>query len=574
MKKLLCLICMVLIAACSSQGPSLTGDSGCKTLKVFFDEVLEPYQDKVDQVAKNYQDEQWKVETHAPNASPEKVSKLFAKLQEIAYDRSVLEKVRSKERESSELSGNECPLRNSIVRVKQMLEGQILTDDKVMELEKRNQDSQDALANKSNGLRIKVTGEKDPVSIAIYRKLLGSTANRGKREALYKENNSQRAIKWIEWGFRDLVKARNEEARAAGYANYYDYRFFRNQLDLKNYRELVGELKAKLSPKIKKQIAKLGRQFKIGKVEDWDLRFMREQAASGEVNNYLKDLKENQVLEIARDFYHSLGIEIEDYHFTMDLLPRDGKNTHAFAMSVMMPRVDASLNRLPEPKMDIRFLANLKIPVKWDDVSTVIHELGHAIHAAEVKQPLGIFRGLGSVDTEAIAMTLERMANSQEFLTYVLEKYGKVKGRKIVNMLKKKAEAQKVEQAFVLLRQVFFSDFEYEFYKNPDVDFSALWAKMHADYWGIEVNPQTAGWDVDHYVMSPVYVQHYAIGITMVEQFYDSIQKEFKTSYRSKELGNKLKNKFFRYGMEFDYLGLTKGFTGKPLSVDAALQLL
>ena len=67
----------------------------------------------------------------------------------------------------------------------------------------------------------------------------------------------------------------------------------------------------------------------------------------------------------------------------MDLYPRPGKNTHAFAMAIVLPHVDEKLQVLPEPKPDIRFLANLKQPVKWEDVSTVIHELGHAVHAAE-----------------------------------------------------------------------------------------------------------------------------------------------------------------------------------------------
>ena len=113
----------------------------------------------------------------------------------------------------------------------------------------------------------------------------------------------------------------------------------------------------------------------------------------------------------------------------------------------------------------------------------------------------------------------------------------------------------------MLLRQVFFSDFEYEIYQNPDVDYAKLWSTMHKEYWGIDLDPANGGWDVDHFAMAPAYVENYAIGILMVEQIYQSIVQDFKTSYNSKALGNKLRTVYFAPGEEFNYLELTKHFT-------------
>jgi oligoendopeptidase F len=318
----------------------------------------------------------------------------------------------------------------------------------------------------------------------------------------------------------------------------------------------------------------LGKQNKISKVEAWDLGYLREKASSGEINEFLKNVPETAVLEMARKFYSSLGIDIDSYQFTMDLFPRPGKNTHAFAMGVVAPHVDVQGKLLSEPKADIRFLANLKQPVKWDDTSTVIHELGHAIHYGEIRQPLGIFRGFGSVETEAIAMTLERMADSKEFIENVIPQFASIPKSKLQPLLKKQLKAAQVEQAFVLLRQIFFSDFEHEIYVNPDQDYSALWSKMHQEYWGVEVPVENADWDVEHFLMAPVYVQNYAIGILMVEQFYESILKDFKTSYQSPKIGDKLRSHYFAPGLEHDYLTLTLIFTGKPLTAAAALGLI
>lgn len=565
----------IVVISCSSTKPKLAeGPQSCDDIKKFFATDLNAYQKRMDEVLKDYQEEQWRVETANPKADQERMSKLFGKVQTVSYDRDILAAVKAMDKATEALKVTECPMRQKLIRVKGMLEAGILTDEAVVKLEKENQDKQDALTNKSNAFRMAVPGEKEPISRALYGKKLAATEDRPQREKLYKGFNVERAKKWVEWGFRDLLKARNAEGKAAGYPSYYEYRFFRGQLDFNNYRSMVTEIKTKLAPKIRRAVQAMGGRRKIRKVEDWDLRYLREKEASGEVNELLKHLPEAAALEIARDFWKALGIDIDSYKFTMDLYPRPGKNTHAFAMSVVFPQVDDSLKVLPEPPMDVRFLANLKKPVKWEDVSTVIHELGHAVHAAEVRQPLAIFRGIGSVDTEAIAMTFERMAASQEFFEDSLTKHAKVEVAKIRPKLLKQVKAQRAEQAFVLLRQVFFSDVEYEMYKNPDADFGELWSKMHRDYWGVEVDPKLAAWDVEHFVMAPVYVENYAIGITMVEQFYELIRRDFKTSYKSIELGDRLRRSYFRAGQEFSYLDLVEIFTGKPLTAKAALKLL
>ncbi len=580
MKNLLTLISIVAIGACSSsvvKHESALGSiplQSCEAIQTFVLKDLDSYQDRIDKIARDYQIEQWKVEAADPKASSEKMSELFAQQQKVVYDQEILKNALAVFEASKNLSEQDCPLKTKMPRIKQLLETTILMNDAVVKKEKENQDKQDALISKSNAYRIQLPDEKEPVSKAIYAKKMGAIKDRSQREKLYKAYNSGRSQKWTEWNFKELVKSRNEEGRLAGFKNYYEYRFFRSQLNLENYLNLVKEIKTKLAPRAAAALKQLAKKEGLSKVEGWDMRFLREKSASGEINEYLKEIPETAALEIARKFYRELGIEIDSYHFQMDLYPRSGKNTHAFAMGVMLPRVDAKANLIAEPKMDIRFLANLKKPVVWSDVSTVIHELGHAIHFGEVRQPIAALRGIGSVETEAIAMTTERMAGSEEFLRTILPEYVKATPKELAQVLKKHVEAQKLEQAFVLLRQAYFSDFEHEVYLNPDQDLAKLWSKMHQEWWGVDIAPEYVDWDVDHFVMAPIYVQNYAIGLIMVQQFYQSIQKEFKTSYRSKPLGDKLKKIYFAPGIEWDYLELTRKFTGKPLTAEAALGLL
>jgi len=568
-------IWLAVLLGCAGRDPVVItpGPHSCEDISKFFHGALEQYQDAMDEAGQEYQEEQWKVEMN-DGGSADRLSRRFAEFQKIAYDQSILKATIQLADSTKHLKISDCPMRDKLNRVKGMLEATILTNPEVIRMEKENADRQEKLGSQSNGFRVTLPGEKEPVSRAIYAKRLGSEADRKNREALYRQFNPGRADKWVEWGFRDLLKARNAEAKAAGFNDYYEFRFFRNQLDFKNYRAMVKEIRTKLAPKVRAEIRRLGNKQKVQKVEDWDLRFIREQAVSGEINELLKTLPEKAVLEIAKDFWKGLGIDVDSYGFTMDLYPRPGKNTHAFAMAVIFPRVDEKGQVLKSPRPDIRFMANLKTPVTWDDISTVIHELGHAIHAAEVRQPLGIFRGFGSVDTEAIAMTAERMASSEEFYEMILPKYAQGDLKKLRPLLRRQVRAERAEQAIVLLRQVFFSDFEYELYRNPDANFGEVWAKLHKEYWGVAVDPKLAAWDIDHYVSSPVYIENYAIGMLMQEQIYELIVKDFKTSYKSVELGNRIRHDYFSPGQEYSYLDLVEKFTGRPLSARAALKLL
>jgi len=580
MKKI-CFLSLVVLSGCvstnvrnldaASQEKNLSKE--CLGIKKFFSEELSAFQDRMDQASAEYQNEQWKVEANDPGASAEKMGSLFEAYQKVAYDKEILKKTLDLAKASAGVEA-QCVWKKRLERAKQLLETSILTQDEVIKKEKENQDAQDALSNKSNAFRIEVPGEAEPISRALLSKRIGSTEDRSQRETLFKKFNSSRAEAWLKWGFRDLIKSRNAEARLAGFKNYYDYRFFRNQLDLKNYLQSVKEVRTKLAPQIRKILKAMGKRYGISKVEAWDIRYLREKSASGEVNALFKDFPETEVMKVASDFYTSLGIDVASYDFKMDLYPRPGKNTHAFAMGVVAPHVDENGEVLASPKPDIRFLANLKKPVQWDDISTVIHELGHAIHFGEIRQPIAIFRGFGSVETEAIAMTLERMADSSEFLEDILPKYTAVSTDGLKPILSNQERSTRIEQAFVLLRQVLFSEFERAIYLNPDQDYGKLWATIFKEYWGVSLKPEQADWDVDHFVMAPVYVQNYAIGILMVQQFYESILKDFGTAYRTKAIGDKLKAKYFGPGLEFDYLTLTKDFTGSALTAKAALKLL
>jgi len=552
--------------------PSLPHPATCDGIHDFFAQELRKYQDGIDEANREYQEEEWQIKTADPKGSQEKLSQLFEQVQKRTYDSQILTQAQRLDDSTQDLL--HCAFKPELSRARHMFDATILTNPEVIHKEKENADWQERLVGRNDAFRLALPDEKEPVSRALYAKKLSLTTDRSVRRKLYVGYNAARAKHWIDWGFRDLIKSRNEEARLAGFDNYYDYQFFRNQLDLKNYLALVSQVRDRLAPKLAAAIRKLGVDHKLLHVQAWDLPYLRAQAESGDLDDLLKKLPADVIMPIAREFYSGLGISVEDYHFTMDLYPRSGKDTHAFAMGVVLPHVDEQGKLLPEPKTDIRFLANLKVPVRWTDVSTVIHELGHAVHAANIRQPIGVFRDMGSVGTEAIAMTLERMAGTDEFMGAILPKYTGTSPDALKPILAKQVRGARFAQAYMLTRQIFFSDFEHQMYLHPDADFAKLWSRLHKQYWGVQIIPRYADWDVEHFLPYPVYVQNYAIGIVMVEQLYASILRDFHTSYDSSALGDKLRNVYFAPGTEFTYLDLVEHFSGSPLSADDAMKLM
>ncbi len=572
-------VSIALLVGCSSRSV-ITGEEAnqpelaCKKIADFFSYDLSRYQERVDDASVSYQEEQWKVETAAKDASMKKMAFLFETYQKAVYDQGIVDQVNRLSDQVEKLQLKDCVWATRLKRVRNVFQANILTDPKVMAREKENQEWQDKLQKESNAFRITLPDETEPLSMALFSKKVASTGDRATRESLYKSYGSLRAKKWLEVGFRDLVKSRNAEAQAAGFPDYYTYRFSRNLLDLNNYWSIVAELKQKLAPKAQQVIKELGTQHGITKVEPWDLRYLREQSSTGGLNPWFAQLSETGPMDIARKFYSELGFDIDEYGFKTDLTPRPGKNTHAFAMALVFPRTDTDGQLLREPAADIRFLANLKKPVKWEDVSTLIHELGHAIHAAEVRQPVAIFRGFDSVPTESIAMALERFANTALFLGDALTEFCKVPSRDSATQLKRHAKTARLEQALTLLRQVMFSEFERSIYTNPESDYAETWSKLSKEYWNIDVPVENADWDIEHFMMAPVYVENYALGILTVEQVYDALGNEYSSLSKKRLLGDRIRDTWFHPGTEFDYLQLVENLTQKKLSAEAALKLL
>ena len=184
----------------------------CKKLEEFFKVDLGRYQERIDDSSQAYQNEQWKIETADKEGSLKRLSLLFESLQKSLYDQGTLDKVIRLNEQISKLKLTNCTWVPRLARVERMLRSNVLTDSTIAGKEKANQDWQDRLQKESNAFRVQLPDEVEPVSMALLNKKLSATGDKASREKLYKGFASARAKKWVELGFGDLLKSRNEEA--------------------------------------------------------------------------------------------------------------------------------------------------------------------------------------------------------------------------------------------------------------------------------------------------------------------------------------------------------------------------
>src|SRR5947209_6757712 len=101
------LVVLLLAAGCVS-APVTEKKDTCEGIESYFKGELDRYQVLVDDASRDYQLEQWAVETAAPGASLERMSKLFAKLQAVTYNKDIVLKTRLLEEVTRALSPNQC----------------------------------------------------------------------------------------------------------------------------------------------------------------------------------------------------------------------------------------------------------------------------------------------------------------------------------------------------------------------------------------------------------------------------------------------------------------------------------
>ncbi|MBN2602294.1 MAG: M2 family metallopeptidase [Candidatus Marinimicrobia bacterium] len=327
---------------------------------------------------------------------------------------------------------------------------------------------------------------------------------------------SKQVAPLVEADFLKLVQLRNESAKAVGFKNYYEMQLIIGEQDPAEIDRIFTELdndtrQPFLDVKTEIDLA-LAERFGI---EQCDLRpwhysdpFFQEAPVVSAINldQYYKD---KDVVELARTFYNSIGINVDQILANSDLYERDKKYPHAYCTDI-------------DHEGDVRVMMNVKPNESW--MSTSLHELGHAVY--DLKQdytaPFFLRGPAHSFTTEAIAIFFERLSKNPNWMQDALNLTDDQK-QEIIDLT---AKTLRMEKLIFARWSLVMLNFERELYTNPDQDLNKLWWDLVEKYQMVK-RPENR--DMPDYAakihvcLYPVYYHNYQLGGLLEAQFRNAL---------------------------------------------------
>jgi peptidyl-dipeptidase A len=364
---------------------------------------------------------------------------------------------------------------------------------------------------------------------------------------------------------KELVSKRNELARGLGFDNFYVMRLELNEFNQEELFTLLKKVEQNSDAAAqaeKEEIdLELSKRFVIDvdKLEPWHYADPFFQEAPEPAGLNLDQLYANcNLVEIASDFFETLGLDINPILGKSDLLERPGKCQHAFC-------IDVDLNG------DVRILCNLRASERW--MSTLLHELGHAAYDfyTDYEMPY-ILRGPShTFTTEAVAMLLGRLARNPQWMS----RFAGIE-QSAIDQVQDLIKISQRRQMRLFTRWVLvMANFERGLYENPDRDLGSFWWDLVEQYQGLK---RPAGRDTSndwackiHIATAPVYYHCYLLG----EMFASQMQRRINESISEAglcagpEAGGWLADNIFQPANSISWDELVLNSTGEPLSAAA-----
>jgi peptidyl-dipeptidase A len=409
------------------------------------------------------------------------------------------------------------------------------------------------------------TMEGKRVTLNDITKILTTETDSRKRELAWRSSNQ--AGKAVAGDLIRLVKLRNEAARKLGFNNYHTLSLTTSEQSVEELDQIFQELYELTNEPFAEVKADLDRILakRYGIAPDglmpWhyhDPFFQRAPL----VYDFDLDVfyKEGDVRELARRFYASIDLAVDDILARSDLYDKEGKSQHGFSMDV-------------DREGDVRVLCNLKNDEHW--METMLHELGHAVYSKhhDRGEPYLLRTPAHAFTTEGIAMFFGRLSRNAAWMQPMLE-LSEDQG----------AEIEKVSSKYTRLQQLVFGrwamvmyNFEKQLYADPDQDLDSLWWEMKEKYQFLRRPPDHAdrGWASKlHFTAAPCYYHNYMLGELFASQLHHYLvhnvlllESDERLGYVGKKrVGDFLRKEVFGPGAVYRWNDMIRRATGEALT--------
>ncbi len=324
------------------------------------------------------------------------------------------------------------------------------------------------------------------------------------------------------------VVLRQQIAQMVGYPTWADYQTNgRMAANAANVQKMLGDLKAKLRPRLEADLAILlkGKQEmedpKTTRIDAWDIRYFENQVKKRDYAVDSEVIREyfpkDRVMAGLFEIYSTLlGVRYEQVpnasvwspdvtlyairevsddsivgYFYADFVPREGKYGHAAAFTLISGRMlDGGWYSQPVSSI----VANFSPPsgdrpslLTHDEVETLFHEFGHIMHQTLTRAPYASLSGSGTARdfVEAPSQMLENWVWDKAMLRKISGHY-KTNEPLPDALIDKMIAARRFNQGYFYSRQLMLGTNDMAMHTaNGPVDATATYLKAHNDVLGI-----------------------------------------------------------------------------------------
>ena len=359
-----------------------------------------------------------------------------------------------------------------------------------------------------------------------------------------------------------LVGLRNRSARDLGYRDYYDMALRLQEIDeaalMKTVAEVLELTEAPYGVEKARLDEELGERFDLepARLMPWHYADPFFQSAPPrkriDVDKFYagKDL-----VELTTRCFDGLGLEIRDILERSDLLPRAGKDQHAFCIHI---------DRLGG---DVRVLSNNADTENW--MSTMLHEFGHAAYDKYLGAdlPYLLREPAHMLVTEAVAMFMGRLSKSADFLRTIAQ----APKPKVAKAQKALEEQARLAMLIMARWTTVMIHFEKALYEDPGRDLDRTWWDLAERHQGLTRPPgrRNGDWASKiHLATAPVYYHNYLLGELVASQLKAAMASRSGAAaiVDRREVGDFLRDKVFAAGASLPWNELLEATTGTPLS--------
>jgi peptidyl-dipeptidase A len=398
----------------------------------------------------------------------------------------------------------------------------------------------------------------------IYEILLTSTDQELRREAW---EASKQVGPLVADKLVALVKLRNQAAVQAGYPDFYQMRLTLAEQDPATVQALFADMAQRSQAPFEALKADLdgvlAERHGVAAAElmPWHYAdpFFQEapRISDRDLDAFYRG---RSVEEVNTAYFEGIGLEVTGIIERSDLYPRDGKQPSAYCTDI-------------DRQGDVRVFCNLEDDDYW--MSTMLHELGHAVYDEYIDQqlPWTLRTASHSFCTEAVALLFGRLSKDP---AWIVSATG-LSPEEVEPAADDLRRTQRLLQVIFARWSLVMVDFERGLYADPDQDLNTLWWDLVEQHQLLTRPPdrEAADWATKiHIVTAPAYYHNYLMGEMMASQMLAAMARDLYDgqhfteidSSDNPEVGAWLVERIFAPGASVHWSQLIEDATGEALT--------